>query len=623
MPNNEIFDDASKKLGHKINPVAKPEVDISIDTSNEFFYDLIEEGKQSKVDITQLNSFTQLSQNRETLYQVLDTMAEDSTISAVLETYAEDATEQNEQGQIVWVESDDSNIAKYVNFLLESLSVDKNVYRWVYSLVKYGDIYLKMFRESDFEDELFKGREDKQKLNEKFEQSQGGQNLEEDVKLKVYSNNDRLVNFVDLVPNPAEMFELTKFGKSYAYIKTNSMPTNIKNDNISMSYYTYKFRRSDVEVHNAVSFVHACLEDDTPRVPEQVQLMMGESDNPETYTYNVRRGQSVLYSTYKIWRQVMLLENAMLLNRLTKSSLLRVLEVEVADMPKEKVGPYLQRVKNLVEQKSSISDGNMMSEYTNPGPIENNIYVPTRQGVGAISTQQIGGDVNVKDIADIDYFKTKLYASLRVPKQFLGDTEDSTGFNGGTSLSIVSSRYAKTVKRIQSAITQMLTDCINIILIDRGLDNYVNKFDLKMQPPTTQEELDKRDAISSKVQLTDDVMRIVSDGVDDDIVRLKIMKSLLSNAITNQDALELLQDYIELKEDELFSSVEEESMDFDDEDMGGSPIGGGMPPRASMGGDMPMSEPPSMGDESPSDSGDETLPSPSDLDVGDFSDMEL
>jgi hypothetical protein len=52
-----------------------------------------------------------------------------------------------------------------------------------------------------------------------------------------------------------------------------------------------------------------------------------------------------------------------------------------------------------------------MTEYTNPGPIENNIYVPTHEGIGAITTSQIGGDVDVKSLADLSYYQDKLFGS--------------------------------------------------------------------------------------------------------------------------------------------------------------------------------------------------------------------
>lgn len=584
MPNIEKdkFIQDSEKVGTKINAVPVPETEIGVDTTNEFFKDIANLGDSASIDISSLNTFTQLSQNRETLYQVLDTMAQDSTVAAILEIYAEDATETNERGEIVWSESSDPNINKYITYLLKSLNVDKNMYKWVYSLCKYGDLYLKLFRHSDFEDKLFEDST-KSTLNEKFskiaDKELQNETVNESILLKAYDSEDRLANFIDMVPNPGEMFELTKFGKTYAYLKTNQLPTAVQQQNpVISSYYLYKMRKRDLEIYNAVSFVHATLCDDTPRMPEQVQIFYDndlESDN--SYTYKVNKGQSILYSSYKIWREMMLLENALLLNRLTKSSILRVIEVEVADMPKERVQPYLQRVKTLVEQKTSISDGDRLTEYTNPGPMENNVYVPTRNGVGALNTQQIGGDINVKDIADIDYFKNKFYGSMKIPKQYLGDTDDATGFNGGTSLSIVSSRYAKTVKRIQSAMIQALTDCINILLIDRGLDSYVNKFTLHMQPPVTQEEIDKRDNLSSEMSIVRDILDMTSD-IEDPVTKLKILKALLSQTISNQEVIELVQDEIERLEQE----VDEGAIDngeLDDElgdmDFGGGNLGGG------------------------------------------------
>lgn len=585
MPNIEKdkFIQDSEKVGTKINPVPVPETEIGVDTANEFFKDIANLGDSASIDMSSLNTFTQLSQNRETLYQVLDTMAQDSTVAAILEIYAEDATETNERGEIVWSESSDPNINKYITYLLKSLNVDKNMYKWVYSLCKYGDLYLKLFRHSDFEDKLFEDSTSKSTLNEKFsrisDKEPQNEGINESILLKAYDSEDRLANFIDMVPNPGEMFELTKFGKSYAYLKTNQLPTAVQQQNpVISSYYLYKMRKRDLEIYNAVSFVHATLCDDTPRMPEQVQIFYDndlESDN--SYTYKVNKGQSILYSSYKIWREMMLLENALLLNRLTKSSILRVIEVEVADMPKERVQPYLQRVKTLVEQKTSISDGDRLTEYTNPGPMENNVYVPTRNGVGALNTQQIGGDINVKDIADIDYFKNKFYGSMKIPKQYLGDTDDATGFNGGTSLSIVSSRYAKTVKRIQSAMIQALTDCINILLIDRGLDSYVNKFTLHMQPPVTQEEIDKRDNLSSEINIVRDILDMTSD-IEDPVTKLKILKTLLSQTISNQEVIELVQDEIERLEQEVDEGTVDNA-ELDDElgdmDFGGGNLGGG------------------------------------------------
>ena len=627
VPNVDMLNAVDKetdKLGKRINPVPKPELNIGLDVSDEFWDAMMAAGDANTIDIGAINNFSQISQNRETLYQVLDTMAEDPLMSAALEVYTEDATETNDAGQIVWVESSDSTVGNYVRFLLNSLNVDKHIYSWVYSFIKYGDLYLRLYRNSDFKDDLLDNKQ-KTELNEQFTHLNDPETLNEDAKLILYQKNDHFANYIDMVNNPAEMFELTKFGKSYAYIRTNTLPQSVQQDSVSMSYLTYKFRKRDIEIYNAVSFVHAALQDDVSRTPEQVEIFLNDDlESNDSTAYTVRRGQSILYNWYKIWRQNMLLENSLLLNRLTKSSIVRLVQLEVGDMPKEKVGPALQRVKTLVEQKSSIDTGNRMTEYTNPGAMENNVYVPTRNGLGSISIQQLGGDVNVRDIADIDYFKNKLYAAMKIPKQFMGDTDDATGFNGGTSLSITSSRYAKTIKRIQAAICQAITDAINILLLDRGLDTYVNKFAIRMQAPVTQEELDKRQNTTSLIGVSDDVLRMVGD-VEDPIIKLKMTKSMLSNSISNQEVIELLQEYI----DDLEKAAEEEKaaetagdsssdntdsgsdMDLDlDFDLGGGSdegpdldfdLGGG--PDMDFGG------------------GDESLPSPADLGAGDMTEI--
>lgn len=261
----------------------------------------------------------------------------------------------------------------------------------------------------------------------------------------------------------------------------------------------------------------------------------------------------------------------MLLNRVTKSAILRVISVEVGDMDKNDVGPHLQGIKALMEQKSAINTGKSFNEYTNPGPIENNIYVPTYNGKGAITTTQVGGDVNISQLPDIEYFQNKFFGAMRIPKQYFGLTDDGAGFNGGQSLSIISSRYAKMVKRIQNAVLQALTDAVNIILIDKGMDNSVNNFTLHMTPPTTQEELDRRDNISSKIGLVGDVMNQLSD-VEDKVNKLNALKSLLTGTV-NSDVINSIEKEIERIEDE--GAEEETSDDYgsssdfgDDSDLG-------------------------------------------------------
>lgn len=233
-----------------------------------------------------------------------------------------------------------------------------------------------------------------------------------------------------------------------------------------------------------------------------------------------------------------------LLNRLTKSSVVRVLNVQVGDMGKEQVQLFMQRLKEKIEQKSALSVNQGMAEYTNPGPIENTIYVPVYNGgQGTITASTIGGDFDPKSLVDLEYFRKVLFGALGVPKEFFGFTDDGGGFNAGSSLTIISAQYGKSIKKFQNIMCQLVTDIVNLFLIDRGLDQYVNKFTVRMQAPVTQEELDRRTNTDNRIRYVGDVMQQMSD-IDDPIVKLKIYKALIGSAINDPQVISILQDYI-------------------------------------------------------------------------------
>ena len=599
----------------KIQPVSAPQKEIGIDLNNTVMSNIADTIETSQFDVNALNSFTQVSRSRNEIYNVLDDMGNDSTLAAVLETYAEDATETTDQGNIVWCESPDADASAFVTYLLNALNVDKNIYKWTYSLCKYGDVYLRLYRESEYDDLLF----DKPKSKRRAD---GKANLNEDVKIKFYGKNDNYVHYLEMAPNPAQVFELTRFGKTSAYIKTD-IQTQSGNSAEALAVANilnrYRFNKNDVELYAPTEFVHAALEDNSSRTPEEVELFIG-GDNDKSLTYSVKRGQSLLYSTYKIWRQLMLLENSVLLNRVTQSSIVRVIGVEVGDMPKENVQPHLMNIKQLIEQKAAYDVGKSMNEYTNPGPIVNNVYVPTRNQQGVITTSQIGGDVKIGDLADLSYYQDKLFGNLRVPKQYFGVTDDNAGFSGGESLSIISSRYAKMIKRIQNTMIQMLTDAINLILIDTGNEAYINKFTLKMQAPTTQEEVDRRDNLSNKVGLVRDIMDTVGD-IENVATKLKIAKSLLSNTISDGEVIQLIQEEIEAMEAQLAEEetpAEDDTTGEDDYYPDDAPMDfGGNDSLSDLSSDE-MTTNDASAEESEGE--EDTLPSPADLDVGDMSD---
>ena len=132
-----MADDNAKKTNTPKSPLignqAKPAVldsttKLDIDTNKVLLDNIIEAGLQSKLDIGELERFTSISNNRDQVYQLIDTMCQDSTVSSIVRTYAEDVCETGDNGHIVWCESSDPKISMFVNYLLNTMNVDKNIF---------------------------------------------------------------------------------------------------------------------------------------------------------------------------------------------------------------------------------------------------------------------------------------------------------------------------------------------------------------------------------------------------------------------------------------------------------------------------------------------------------------
>ena len=434
------------------------------------------------------------------------------------------------------------------------------------SLVKYGDLYLRLYRESDDID--LKDKKEKQPLNE-------------NIVLKVFKDTDHYIEYTDMHKNPAEIFELQKRGKTVGYIRTHlpeNQTTNTDEYLYSRSFLNrYKFYTNDVDIYPADSFVHACLVDPNTKYTEEVVL--GDiNDDTKSVTYTVRRGRSLLYDAYKIWKTLNLLEQAVLLNRITKSSVVKVIGVETGDMDKTRIRPYLQELSQKIEHKVAIDVNNSMTEGATYSPVDNMIFLPQHEGKDVISVTDIGSAEVNPQLDDIDYFRKKLFSALGIPGAYLGEDDGESGFDSGVNLTLKSAQFAKKIKRLQNTLIQAITDELNLILLDNGMFSYINEFKLKMQPPLTQEEKDRADSFATTISAIDSQMNLITNyGVEDAATKLEILKIYLSDAGVNQDVLTLIQKEIDRLEEQNNGTSDEGG-----DELGGDLGGGGF----DLGGDL-------------------------------------
>ena len=518
----------------------------------------------SLIDLEAISKFRTLSSDRQERYAQFEDMLKDATIAAAIEMYADDSTQYDYRtGRVIWAESDDADIAKACNRLIDVLGINEKAWSHIYALCAYGDVYLRLYRKGDQSDyaQMFETQANQTTLRVKKEDS--SRPIEE---------------YIEYVDDPATMYDLQERDKTSGFIRM--IQTNDPDkQNSYTSLVSKTFNVGDVNLYDRKSFVHICLAGNITRNPELIAL----SDGKSTTVYKVKTGKSILADAYEPSQTVKLLEDSLMLNRVTKSALVRILQIEVGNMPKSEMEALLRRIKGMIEQKMAYNaTSGYVSSYNSPGPVENIIYVPTKEGKGQITTTNLGGDVNVRDIVDVDYFNNKKLSALKIPKQYL-NYDAPEGLGNGTSLTKLSSRYAHTIMRIQNAYISGITTLLNLYFLDKGLD-YINDFTLKMVSPSTIEDTERDEQITSRLTQARDILDMISEKTDDAGI-FETVLWILENFLNLTDIADILRDH---------SIQHDDTPSFDVESGGG----GGVPDFGgpSIGGMSDMGGAPDFGD---------------------------
>lgn len=555
-PNRKSFFEDFLKIRVKGKPSKETEIGVASDKQSlgNILDSAIENGEI--VDLATLDQFRTLGSDRNSQYRMYDEMATDSIISAALEIYADESTQYNTQGQVIWAESDDPNASKFANKLIEDLQLNKHAWSHIYNLVKYGDVYLQLFSDSDIiYDPLYKRLQTT------------------DIDLVKDRKGSVLERYVEMVDNPATMFDIQTRGKTVGFVEVD-LPDN-SDQAPKLVSYAYNKNDNSLKLHDPKKFVHITLSENSNRFPETMTLNLGtDSEHPKTVTYKVKRGKSILQDLYKIYREVQLMEDSLLLNRVTRSSIIRLLQIEVGDMPKNNVDELLRRFKRMIEQKNFMDKNQgTFTSAANPGPIDNVLYIPTRDGKGAVSMSNLGGDVDVKAITDVDYFKNQEYGNLKIPKMFLGDTDDAAGFSGGTSLTKLDSRFARTIKRIQNDYSSAITTLVNLFALNCGLNDYINNFTVRMTSPATTEDAERDETLNNRIDIASRLLDLIpEEGMINMQTKKDALVYVMGEYLGETEIADMIQKDTTV-ENAMNQGAEDVPMDFEVSG-GGSPMGG-------------------------------------------------
>lgn len=213
-------------------------------------------------------------------------------------------------------------------------------------------------------------------------------------------------------------------------------------------------------------------------------------------------GRSVLDPARKLWKQLQLAEDAMLVYRIIRAPERRVHYIEVGNLESADVQQYVERIKRELK-KSPIVDqktGQMNLKY-NPLTMEEDYFLPIR-GDKSSRIETLPGASNLGEIQDVEYLQNKLFAALKVPKPYLNYAESMPG---GSALSQADLRFSRTINRIQENIVIELRRIANIHLFLLGFEDDMDNFDLKLTNPSTQQELLKLETMKSRMEVFEKV----------------------------------------------------------------------------------------------------------------------
>ena len=257
------------------------------------------------------------------------------------------------------------------------------------------------------------------------------------------------------------------------------------------------------------------LEDHDPANPQLIQFEINTEKKEMKENYEIAHfrvlsdtnflpyGRSMLENGRKIFKQLTLMEDAMLIHRIMRAPEKRVFKIDVGNIPPREVEGFMQRIINKMK-KTPVIDQNT-GEYNlkyNVESVTEDYFLPVRGGDSGTEIDTLPGLSNNDQIDDIEYLRNKLMASLRIPKAFLGYEEGLSG--GKATLAAEDVRFARTIERLQKIIVSELTKIGIVHLYSQGFnDSDLIDFHLELQNPSMIHEQEKLELMTQQVEVAE------------------------------------------------------------------------------------------------------------------------
>lgn len=398
--------------------------------------------------------YLQSDNTRVKRYQEFDDM-DDGIIATALDLIVDDATQYDrESNATVWV-----NDAKVQNIkdeltklLVDVINIDEVIGDWGRQVAKYGDFFV-----------------------------------------RVHGEKGKGILRVDDSFHPSEVERIDIDGELQGFVEINEegKPQSMK----------------------PWDFVHFKIQGSPRRNSLNRLDLRGLSQGRKRSRISTKYGVSILENAIAPNKKLNMVEDSLVLSRLARSPLRRLYFINVGTADVKEAAGTINHFKNILKKRQSISrDGSFKSE-NHPFVSEEDVFIPVSDVKNEVNVQEFGGEVDVRGIADIDFLKNKLFASLKVPQAFLGFEE---ALNGRNTLRQLDARYARTVKKVQTSILRGLVRLCQIHLAYLDIDPDSKNFNLEMSYVSTIEEIERQEAMQiaaeSMGSIIDVIQRVDADG---------------------------------------------------------------------------------------------------------------
>jgi len=314
-------------------------------------------------------------------------------------------------------------------------------------------------------------------------------------------------------------------------------------------------------------------------------------------------GSSILNKVRRVFRQLVMAEDAMLTYRIIRAGEKKVFKIDVGNIDEDDIEEYIYKVATTFKKTAQVApnDGQIDYRFNILGNDED-YFLPVRNANTQTGIETLPGATNLDQIHDIEYLRDNLFIGLGVPKPFLS-FQDAAG--AGKNMAQYDIRFSKKINRIQQAMIQELNKMAMVHLYLLGYSGEdLNTFELTLTNPSTQQDLLKSELMRDKAQTYTELTRAeggiaamshttakrqifnMSDReIVDDLKQQKMEKVVMQ---------ELQDSPVTIKKSGLFADIDKrfgepiEGIPISGETEGGMPPPDGAPAGGDMGGMPPL-----------------------------------